>query len=76
MDFIDHLYYPLYFHEIHNYFACFSLTFYFVLIGACVSAGMSVAGGIVIPCLLIGACVGRIVGLAVVDIAVQAGYAP
>ena len=43
------------------------LVFYFG--GAAWAAGSAVASGLFVPMLLIGACIGRLVGLAAVDVA-------
>lgn len=48
------------------------LAFYFS--GAVWAAGSAIASGLFVPMLLIGSCVGRIVGLIAVDIAAHAGY--
>lgn len=41
--------------------------------GAVVSAGSAVASGLFVPMLLIGACIGRLVGLVGVDLVARAG---
>ncbi len=43
------------------------LVFYFG--GAAWAAGSAIASGLFVPMLLIGACIGRLVGLAAVDVA-------
>lgn len=48
------------------------LVFYFC--GAVWAAGSAIASGLFVPMLLIGSCVGRLVGLAAVDIAAHHGY--
>ncbi|CAL1544815.1 unnamed protein product [Lymnaea stagnalis] len=54
-------------HKMFNYGPLFaSLAIYFVMV--CWSAGTSVAAGILVPMLMIGALYGRIVGLIMVDI--------
>ena len=47
------------------------LVFYFG--GAVWAAGSAIASGLFVPMLLIGSCVGRLVGLAAVDIAASGG---
>ena len=42
--------------------------------GAVWAAGSAIASGLFVPMLLIGSCVGRIVGLIAVDIAAASGY--
>ncbi|KAK9804251.1 hypothetical protein WJX72_003440 [[Myrmecia] bisecta] len=48
------------------------LIFYFA--GAVWAAGSAIASGLFVPMLLIGACVGRLVGLIVVDFAARGGH--
>lgn len=60
-------------HREISYGACLlMLLVYFI--GACWVAGSAVASGLVVPMLLIGACVGRFVGLICVDIAASGGH--
>lgn len=47
------------------------LVFYFL--GAAVTAGSAISSGVFVPMLLIGACLGRLVGLATVDFAAAHG---
>ena len=47
------------------------LAFYFA--GAAWTAGSAISSGVFVPMLLIGACIGRLVGLGVVDMAARAG---
>jgi chloride channel 7 len=47
------------------------LVFYFA--GAVWAAGSAIASGLFVPMLLIGSCVGRIVGLMAVDFAAAGG---
>ena len=42
--------------------------------GAVWAAGSAIASGLFVPMLLIGSCVGRLVGLAAVDIAAAGGH--
>ena len=48
------------------------LGFYFM--GAVWVAGSAIASGLFVPMLLIGSCVGRIVGLIAVDMAAAGGH--
>lgn len=60
-------------HREFGYAALFvMLILYFV--GAVLAAGSAVSSGVFVPMLLIGACVGRIVGLITVDIFAAHGW--
>jgi len=60
----------------HRQFSYGSLIvmFMFYFAGACWIAGSAISSGLFVPMLLIGACVGRIVGLATVDFAASKGW--
>ena len=59
-------------HREFGYAALLTMLFvYFV--GAAVTAGSAIASGVFVPMLLIGACIGRLVGLATVDMAAARG---
>jgi len=45
----------------------------FYLLGAAITAGSAISSGVFVPMLLIGACIGRLVGLVTVDIAAAHG---
>lgn len=42
--------------------------------GAVWASGSAIASGLFVPMLVIGSCIGRIVGIAAVDIAASHGY--
>ena len=48
------------------------LAWYFC--GAVWAAGSAIASGLFVPMLLIGSCIGRIVGLVAIDYAASKGY--
>lgn len=48
------------------------LVYYFT--GAVWAAGSAIASGLFVPMLLIGSCIGRIIGLIVIDISAKQGW--
>lgn len=46
----------------------------FYTLGAAWAAGSAIASGVFVPMLLMGACIGRLVGVAAVDISAAWGY--
>lgn len=60
-------------HREFGYAALLAMLLYYFC-GAVWAAGSSIASGLFVPMLLIGSCIGRIVGLVAIDLAASNGY--
>lgn len=60
-------------HREFGYAALFTMLVVYFL-GAVWAAGSAIASGLFVPMLLIGSCIGRIVGLVCVDFAASGGH--